>query len=75
MICVVTCARPASGGEPVGLFESDATGWTVSYGPIVLGTIASQDARLRKPKRQAYGHVDDAKSASPTSPQVQQQQT
>src|SRR5246500_159275 len=37
-------------GEPVGLVENDATGWTVSYGPIVLGTIAHQDDRLRKPK-------------------------
>jgi putative transposase len=58
----------------VGLVENDATGWTVSYGPIVLGTIAQQDDRLRKPKRQCCGHVDDA-GASPTCPQDQQQQT
>src|ERR1700681_4971289 len=52
-------------GEPVGLREHDAAGWTVCYGPIVLGTIAHRDDRLRKPKRQACGLVDDAR-ASPT---------
>jgi transposase InsO family protein len=61
-------------GEPVGLVENDAAGWTVSYGPIALGTIVPQEERLRKPKRQACGHVDDA-SASPTSPQAQPQKT
>ena len=61
-------------GEPVGLVENDATGWTVSYGPIVLGTFVDQEDRLRKPKYQSCGHVDDA-NASPTSPQDQQQQT
>jgi putative transposase len=62
-------------GEPVGLREHDTTGWMVCYGPIVLGTIAHRDDRLRKPKPEACGHVDDAKRASPTSPQAQQQQT
>jgi len=47
-------------GEPVGLREHNTAAWTVCYGPIVLGTIADQDDRLRKPKAQAYGHVDDA---------------
>src|ERR1700676_2534114 len=48
-------------GEPVGLRENDAAGWTVCYGPIVLGTINRDDDRLRKPKRhRACGHVDDA---------------
>jgi transposase InsO family protein len=63
-------------GEPVAL-EEDASGWTVSYGPIVLGTIAHNDNRLRKPKakKKPCGHVDDARRASPTSPQDQQQQT
>jgi putative transposase len=61
-------------GEPVGLLEHDAAGWTVSYGPIVLGTIAHRGDRLRKPKRRARGRVDDAKT-SPTSPQAQQKQT
>jgi transposase InsO family protein len=62
-------------GEPIAL-EENAAGWTVSYGPIVLGTIAHNDDRLRKPKpkKKSCGHVDDA-SASPTSPQDQQQQT
>jgi putative transposase len=61
-------------GEPVGLREHDASGWTVCYGPIVLGTIAHRGDRLRKPKRRARGRVDDAR-ASPTSPQAQQKQT
>ena len=62
-------------GEPIGLREQDAAGWTVYYGPIVLGTIAHRGHRLRKPKpTAACGHVDDA-SASPTSPQAQQKQT
>jgi len=47
-------------GEPVGIVENDATGWTVSYGPIVLGTFADQDDRLRKPKRSGCGLVDNA---------------
>jgi len=62
-------------GEPVGLVENDATGWTVSYGPIVLGTIAHQEDRLRKPKQQSCGHVDDASKGIATCPQDQQQQT
>jgi putative transposase len=61
-------------GEPVGLREHDACGWTVCYGPIVLGTIAHRGDRLQKPKRRACGHVDDAR-ASPTCPQAQQTQT
>jgi len=60
-------------GEPVGLAEND-TGWIVSYGPIVLGTIAHQDDRLRKPKRSGCGLVDNA-ARCPQGPQPQQQQT
>jgi transposase InsO family protein len=60
-------------GEPIAL-EENATGWTVSYGPIVLGTIAHKDDRLRKPKHRSRGRVDNAR-ALPTSPQEQQQQT
>jgi putative transposase len=62
-------------GEPIAL-EENAAGWTVSYGPIVLGTIAHNDHRLRKPKRKqkSCGHVDNARTL-PTSPQDQQQQT
>jgi putative transposase len=48
-------------GEPVGLRQNDAAGWTVCYGPVVLGTINHDDNRLRKPRRhRACGHVDDA---------------
>jgi putative transposase len=57
-------------GEPVGLAETE-TGWAVSYGPIALGAIGLNSDRLRKPKRQTCGHVDDASRASPTSPQAQ----
>jgi transposase InsO family protein len=57
-------------GEPIAL-EENATGWTVSYGPIVLGTIAHKDHRLRKPKHRSRGRVDNAR-ALPTSPQEQQ---
>jgi putative transposase len=64
----------ALAGEPVGLIEDESGAWTVSYGPIVLGTIAHGGDRLRpiKPPN-ACGLVDEA-CASPTSPQAQQQQ-
>src|ERR1700719_3114538 len=58
-------------GEPVGLAEN-ATGWTVSYGPILLGTIAHRDDRLRKPKLTGCGLVDNA-TRCPQGPQPQQQ--
>jgi putative transposase len=60
----------ALAGEPVGLVEN-RDGWTVSYGPIVLGTIAHQDDRLRTTKHQPCGHVDDASEGiahRPTGP-------
>jgi len=60
-------------GEPVGLAE-DATGWTVNYGPIVLGTIAPHGDRLRKPKRKGCGLADNA-TRCPQGPQPQQQHT
>jgi putative transposase len=60
-------------GEPVGVVEN-ATGWIVCYGPIMLGTIAHQDDRLRKPKRSGCGLVDNA-TRCPQGPQPQQQQT
>ena len=41
-------------GEPVGLTENE-TGWTVSYGPILLGTIEHRGDRLRRPKRKTRG--------------------
>src|SRR4029077_2955768 len=44
----------ALAGEPVGLAESEGC-WTVSYGPITLGTIAHRSDELRKPKRKDCG--------------------
>ena len=61
-------------GEPVGLIEDDDGDWTVSYGPIMLGVIAHDADRLRKPKRRACGLVDNAKTRCPQGPQVDQQQ-
>jgi putative transposase len=60
-------------GEPIGLTEGANGAWTAYFGPIVLGVIAHRGDRLRKPKQQACGHVDNA-SALPTGPQAQQQQ-
>ena len=60
-------------GEPVALVENE-DGWTVSYGPLVLGTIAHRGDRLRKPKRKACGLVDNT-TRCPQGPQAQQQQT
>ena len=59
--------------EPIGLMQEDDGSWSTFYGPILLGVIAHDGDRLRKPKRQTRGRVDNA-SALPTSPQVQQQQ-
>ena len=61
-------------GEPVGLAEDDTSGCTISYGPIVLGTIAHHGDRLRKPKPGGCGLVDNA-ARCPQGPQPQQQQT
>jgi transposase InsO family protein len=63
----------ALAGEPIAL-EENAAGWTVRYGPIMLGTIGLNDDHLRKPKHRSCGRVDNAR-ALPTSPQEQQQQT
>ena len=60
-------------GEPVALAENE-DGWTVSYGPLVLGTIAHRGDRLRKPKRKGCGLVDNT-TRCPQGPQPQQQQT
>ena len=61
-------------GEPVGLIENEDGNWTVSYGPIVLGIIAHDGDRLRKPKRRTRGLVDNAKTRCPQGPPVEQQQ-
>ena len=37
-----------SAGEPVGLAAENAHGWTVSFGPVVLGSIAHGGDRLGK---------------------------
>jgi putative transposase len=58
-------------GEPVGLTES-ADACTVSYGPIVLGTIAHRGDQLKKPKHTGRGLVDNA-ARCPQGPQPQQQ--
>lgn len=60
-------------GEPVGLAEDD-DGWTISYGPIMLGIIAPNSDHLRKPKHKGCGLVDNA-ARCPQGPQPQQQQT
>jgi putative transposase len=64
----------ALASEPVGLAESE-DGWIVSYGPIMLGTIAYRTDELRKPKRKGCGLVDNTKRCCPQGPQPQQQQT
>lgn len=62
-------------GEPVGLTE-DQDGWTVSYGPVVLGSINHGGDRLRRPKRKARGcGLEDNAARCPQGPQPQQQQT
>jgi putative transposase len=61
-------------GEPVGLTENE-TGWTVSYGPILLGSIEHRGDRLRRPKRKTTGcGLEDNATRCPQSPQPQQQQ-
>jgi putative transposase len=61
----------ALASEPVGLADSE-DGWTVSYGPIMLGTIAYRTDQLRKPKRKGCGLGDNA-ARCPQGPQPQQQ--
>jgi putative transposase len=60
-------------GEPIGLIENNDGGWSVSYGPIMLGVIAHGGDRLRKPEPPACGLVDNA-ARCPQGPQSQQQQ-
>src|SRR5712691_11384297 len=57
-------------GEPVGLAERPDGGWAVRYGPIALGTIDHRGDRLRRPKPQACGFVDNP-DGLPTTPQAQ----
>jgi transposase InsO family protein len=60
-------------GEPVALVETEE-GWTVSYGPILLGTVAHRGDRLHIPKRKGCGLGDNA-ARCPQGPQPHQQQT
>jgi putative transposase len=60
-------------GEPVGLIENNDGGWAVCYGPIALGVIAHGGDRLRRPKPDACGLVDNA-ARCPQGPQPQPQQ-
>jgi len=58
-------------GEAVGLGEQPEGGWAVRYGPIALGIIDHRGDRLRRPKPQACGFVDNPDEL-PTTPQAQQ---
>lgn len=59
-------------GEPIGLVEDDEGGWSVTYGPISLGTIAYRGDRLRKPKPSRSKLMDNA-AYGPQGSQPQQQ--
>jgi putative transposase len=61
-------------GEPIGLIEDADGDWAISYGSIALGVIVHGSDRLRKPKRQTRGLVDNAKTRCPQGPRAQQQQ-
>ena len=63
----------ALAGEPIGLTETEGC-WSVSYGPVLLGSIAHHGDELRKPKRKGCGPGDNA-ARCPQDPQPQQQQT
>lgn len=63
----------ALAGEPVGLAERPDGGWAVRFGPIELGVIDHRGARLRKPKPETCGFVDN-REGLPTTPQAQQPQ-
>lgn len=60
--------------EPICLAEDTNGDWSVTYGPIALGTITRGSNRLRQPKRTGRGLVDNAKTRCPQGPQPPQQQ-
>lgn len=62
----------ALAGEPVGLRPQADGSFVVRFGPVILGTIEHRSDRLCRIK-QTCGLVDEA-SASPTTPQAQQQE-
>lgn len=57
-------------GEPVELSERRDGGWDVRYGPIALGVIDHRGDRLRKPRPEPCGLVDNP-GRLPTTPQAQ----
>jgi putative transposase len=63
----------ALAGEPIGLAEHAAGGWTAYYGPVALGVVNHSADRLRIPRRKTDGRVENP-NGFPTSPPAQQQQ-
>jgi putative transposase len=61
-------------GEPVAIAEQENGDWSIIYGPIDLGTVARAANRLRKPKPERRGPVDNAKTRCTQGQQLQQQQ-
>lgn len=64
----------ALAGEPIGLTETEG-GWSVSYGPVLLGSIAYHSDELQKPKRKGLWTWGQNAARCPQGPQPQQQQT
>jgi len=60
-------------GEPVGLVETADGGFSVHYGPVLLGRIAHGGTRLSRPLPPAGGPVDNA-ARCPQGPRPHQQQ-
>jgi hypothetical protein len=48
MACLGRSMAPAAAPEPVGLVQSEDGVWTVSFGPVVLGTIG-RGGKLKRP--------------------------
>lgn len=60
-------------GEPVSLAETEDDRWAVRYGPVLLGFIEHRGDRLKPPRREADGLVDNA-ARCPQGPQPPQPQ-
>ena len=63
----------ALAGEAVALVEDDEGLWQVGYGPVALGFLDRRGERLKRPKQEARGVVDNP-DGLPTTPPAQQQQ-
>jgi putative transposase len=63
----------ALGGEAVGLVETEDGRWVVRFGPVLLGFIEHRGDRLKRPRKEADGLVDNA-ARCPQGPQPPQQQ-